>query len=558
VKSRELLIELLPDRLDVVLYDGAKVKRSHRVTGITWTANGDWKEDIRQCGERLAKVVEELECGGMPARVLYHSPTQAVDYAGFPIKSPAHVADAARLGCLDSLAYAAESPVCLATIIGRDGAGERKLTHTVVVADRDDMLGALATMVKSSGLQFLGATPRAAVIMAHTVDHALERSAESRGYLFLGEDSSFFCIVGDRALQFGRRISLGLSSLVNGLTRPIQISPDEEPVVLSAESARVILFQHGYPDRGTVVCDSPEIRGGQIIPFMQPILQRFVIEMRQSVRFGLPPERRDGLPITVLGPGGALPGLAELFGRELGVEAEAGAECAAYDDHDPGSPGSVAAACVQDPCAGDEMRLFPGTLMQSRRAGTIRRWLWTGAAASVAVIGIDTVQYEAQLRSARPQAEVLKQSAQEMASFRETRDRLEKALSAVRDLETQMLDEIGVQSNYRAVLQEISMVTPPAIRLLSLNLGEEKGNHVGDMTGFVMDPRVSSEQGGLDAFVMALRESPLFDGVELNHVQQGAIGGVERSRFEISFRSVESPTVVPWNQVVQVEGEEAP
>ncbi len=540
MSSRKIVVELRPSRLDVVLYDRTKRVATRRVPLDLPSDVAAWMKAVRQCDSHLRDAVKEFDVKeGTGAIVLYRSPSQSVDLCSLPIKSAAQAVEAARLECLDSLSYTDASPVCEATVVGRDRRAEARNTHVIVASDRDDVITSIVAMVEEAGLKFESATPIEAVLMARMACEALARCREPVAQLYVGESSSYFFLSGNDALLFGRRIGVGLDSLLSSLTRPIRAAKDGELIELSADQAQDILFRCGVPKFDQVVSEQPPLTGRHIVPVMQPILQRLVVEMRQSLRFGLPAEFQAAPAIAVKGPGSRLPGLSAMLTAELEVQTTNDERYVEFDHMLPGSRGSELVDALRDETLLSDLNLQPLALTRSRSADRMKRWLWTGAAAGLVLLGIDFASYESMLSDARARVEsASNRDAIEQAQ--RMQERLAAGIAAIHQVENSIIEELGAQPDYRALLHELSRLTPPSIRFASISLNVSEGRTNGAISGYAT--RVSAGDSGgstLAAFIESLRASPLFTSVGLGNVQSGSVGEQAGERFDARFVAVD-------------------
>ena len=164
LKSKQVIIELQSNRIDVVVYDSGKPTKVRRVDVTLHSDPETWIEDVLQAGAALKKVVIEMGLAGQSVIVLYSGPTQVVEMAGFEVKSTRMAQEAAQLRCVESLSYSLNA-VCQTSCLGRDSRGMHRKIHTLAVADREDILEAILEMAREACLVFEYATPMAAVIM---------------------------------------------------------------------------------------------------------------------------------------------------------------------------------------------------------------------------------------------------------------------------------------------------------------------------------------------------------------------------------------------------------
>jgi Tfp pilus assembly protein PilN len=482
-------------------------------------------------------AVEELGATGALATVLYRSPTQVVDASGIAVRNAGAAMEAAVLGFTDGLPYSAISAVCEAAVVGHDAGGESPRTHVVAAAEREDVAEAIADMVGEAGLTLASVTPIEAAVTARLLAEALSSGDDRTARLYVGAACSTFVVVRQRRIVFNRRIDLGVESLAASLTRPIKHADQSDAVELTPEDARAILLAHGIPARDLVVHPGLRLTGAQVLPLLQPVLQRFVVELRQSLRFGLAESDRTELSIAVTGPGAAIPGFVALIGGELGV---ATTRDEAYDIAPPG--GATRRSELTDALAARSflrhINLLPREMARQRRSHRLRRWLWIGGTAAIAMIGADALRTRAQLHRAQQDAETYQAQVGDIGALDEKGRLLQNVLMERRDLEALIDTEVGARVNFPVCMRELASLTPATIRLTTIGFTRSVEETRADVSGCALDVDGDESRNDLEKFIDSLRQSPLFRDVTLGHVSRGGLGSRMGQRFDASFAIV--------------------
>ncbi len=532
-------IELLYDRMDVAAIKGGRVVVSKRVPIELPTDGLEWIKAVRSCGTALEPIVQELELTGAPTSLLYRSPTQAVDLASFEIRSTSEARTAAILTCSESLPYSASTAVIEAVAVGRDRGGPAPKTHIAVAAERTDAARAMVEMVESAGLEFSSAVPIDVPIMVRILRQVLKHSGPQQGWLHFGEHSSLFVVGGGGAIRFERSIAIGLRTIARSLTHPIRLSGEDETVELDFDSALKILHRHGIPDADEVVHHDPELTRRHIMPLIQPVLQRYIVELRQSIRFGVPDENeRKSIAITVTGPGSAIPGLAGLVGWELRLDVKADEKYSGYDYLLPAATGSELVEAIEDPQVLAHLNFLPSELAGRRQMAHLRRWLWAGAAAALIAIGTDALRISAKIGDARQEAAALVGATAAQEKLAGTRARLIAGIKAMDTLDKTIAETVGGQVRLGAVLQEFSRITPSSVGLTAMQFRREGEVLTGRISGRAVPVEGSTNRTELEPFVELLNLSPLFENIVLSNVEVSPGGPSSGLRFDASFTLV--------------------
>lgn len=541
MKNKMIAIGLLANRIDILACQGDGVIASRRIAVSLDDEAEDWREHLSEAVKPVQAALKELRAHGASAIVFYRSPTELADYATLQFRSISEAKQAAILGCADSLSCPIDEIVAETVVLSRDSAAGRPQTHLLVAADRDETIQAISKFVEECGLKLQGSAPLDAVIMANVARAALRDTKEITGHLYIGERRSFFVIANKGALMFARPISLGLESLVQSLTRPIRSVGGREPIQLSLDTAQDVLHQHGFAKRSQVVHEQLGLTAGQLLPMLQPVVQRFIIELRQSIRFGLPESKRQAVNLVLKGPGSAIPGFSNIIAEELQSVVTPDESYSQFNPTTPDSPGSELrdAACARR--MAQRLLLRPTLIARAIQQSRIRRWMWVGAAAALGLVAMDAARFHQKIQTTRIDAEQFEARAAESKNLQETAAKLIERFTAIENLESVIAKETGSQIDIRACLHEISLVTPPNVRLTSIGFSQADDKVIGTITGYAFEDRAISARPPLEAYINDLRESLLFENVLLSNVQMGTVNEVPGKRFEASVTGVPAP-----------------
>ncbi len=556
VGSTTVAIELLSDRLDITARIRGRVVDARRIPLDLSNDPTEWAKTVRSLGGRLKEFVGELDVDGASTRILYRSPTQSVDMASFGLRTAQQACNAALLLAGESLRYAANAAILKAVAVGRDVKSAERRWHVIVAADRIDVVRAIAAMAESAGLVLDTATPMDAAIMARLVKRALKFAGPQHGWLHFGEHSSFFILGGRGHLGFERAIGLGTETIIQSLTRPIR-TPNEEPINLDLSEAREIFHQHGIPATDDVLSEKHQLTRRHLMPQIQPVLQRYVVELRQSLRFGLPEEERDAIEISVSGPGSMISGLPELIAWELKLKFSVDSQSSGFDHNSPGTEGSELFEAMENTSFLDQLNLQTEEVEARRLSEQLRRWLWLGAAAAIAFVAVDGLQLKVRRTAAQIQVTALKQTAAGVKTLTTTQERIVAAIEALVQMEQVIANEVGAQADLRATFQELSRLTPASIKLNSMRLTRVGRNVKVQLYGRAIQVDAENSRTEVEKFVEALKASPMFEAVDLRNVERSLFEGKVGERFDASFQVI----LVPNLRTVEIasgQGKELP
>jgi len=265
--------------------------------------------------------------------------------------------------------------------------------------------------------------------------------------------------------------------------------------------------------------------------------------VRQSLRFALPENQRQAVRLRLCGPGSRMPAFTQIVGDELDLKVDADERAASYDYRQPASPGGELADAIGERKLMGELALEPLAISRRQRMKTMRRWLWTGAAAAMAMIALDAIRFQSRVTQMRTQAAALQSQSEGLKALKATADRLLLATAAMNTLENTIRREAGSQVWMGAVLQELSRLTPPTIRLTNVSFKPGTGELTGVLTGYAMDAATpeGSATRTLESYMKELTASPLLDRLVLSNVQATITHEKSAQGFEVNFSAVASP-----------------
>jgi Tfp pilus assembly PilM family ATPase len=534
VKRNTVIIELLSGHIEIVVMEGATARARRSVPVALDRDPVGFCRSLRAVGRDLRAAIEALEATGLDTRVLYESPTVGLDLKSCSVRTADQARGVAELSLVEAFSYAIETASVGSWAVGRDAAGTKRAWHVIAAAERDDVANAVADLVEAAGLRLCSLTPIDSLLLCDLIETALTDEQSTRGWLHIGQHGSYFAVASHGVLEFIRRSSLGVHTLVDGLTRHLTI--DGETKTLDHTEVAMILAEFGIPEADQVVLPSDGISGRHIRPLLQPMLERFIVELRQSLRFGLSESARSELRIEISGPGADLKGLRELLSGELGIDFEIASHSAettgASDDID------LATVSRRAPLL-DSVNLIPRKLAATQRVARLRSLLWLGAAAAMVMIGVDFAGLRTELDERRKELAVQASRHHEMEAMKAIQLEMATATAAWAQARSAVAANIGSRAHLGPLIKEVTAATDDALRITAMHLSRGDGDSIHlDLTGYVDS---TSHPGRLEAFVSSMRAGPLCRDATLRNVQQAIYGTIEGERFEARLELVPLP-----------------
>ncbi len=539
MRRKSIAILLTPSRLEVVLLCGGRAEGGvvTSLDAASWETA--WSAALRPLDEALRASVETVNGRGLEATVLHAGPEALVQLFSYPGKR-LQAQHAATLALGEQFGGPlAECPHAV-SFVGADREGEPVQSHFIGCANTEHGARLVADWAVRAGLKI----GRIAPVEAGTLASMAQRAVEGKDpgvlvSLRLGEDGSALGASDGGSLRMLRPVDVDMGVLVEAITRPIQTEQGGASVTLTHEEARAMLFEHGVPERAAVLDAGRGLRGSDLLPLLQPVLQRCVVQVRQTLRFGLDDGAKSHARLRVEGPGSRIPGLAALIAEETGLPLEsAGGTGAGFDSPGYGE-GDLMTALAALP---RDVSLVPRAVAAAQRERKFKRMLAAGVALAGAAVGIDAAMTSAEYGATLGQIRAVSASAAEARSLLEARTAYESrrgALGAVKNAAGSLL---GGGVPWSAVMREIALAAPTEIRIIELSTRREGGGSVLFLRGYLLSPDGSTpDPRGIGAFLNTLAESPLCASVSMGDTQRSMMESRGALQFSATVRCHELP-----------------
>ncbi|MFT3686442.1 MAG: hypothetical protein QM783_16225 [Phycisphaerales bacterium] len=553
-------VEITPTRLELAVLTAAGVVQQRRTERYTPPAPGaDWAETLRTRHATLAGWVSELGLKNASTTVIFASPTAVAALPACPAAAgQVAVERAAVLALAESAGYPiADNPVSTAVLftdpkpVEKPGqTAPQRMSHALCAVETDANCTLLNQWIASCGLTPARLIPAAAAPIARTVHAVTSRPRSETGTphaaLWFGEHESFF-IVGDcDGLLLFRALSVGVENIVEALLRPITPRNADgalgEPITLDRAAARSLLDRTGVPLPTDTVDERNGFTGASILPLMNSVLQRFSVEIKQSLRFGVTDKQRTAGSVTVTldGPGASLPRIDAALTQFCGVTVLPPAFATPAADRSSAACGNINAA------AGNHtggLTLTPAAAQQALAKVRIRRALRTGVAFAAAAVALYGGWVYTEYTSARDRAESLRAQAAQAGKLDEAERATSNAVTRANTANTYVARAMGNSPDSAAVLALLGETTDARTSLDSIDIREND-------TGWTCRLSGTMQAGGGDdkafadavkAYTEALAKSPLIAAVKLGAASRTKVGDANAHRFDLTLELVDVP-----------------
>lgn len=535
VKRPRLTILLGPSRLELVdTRSGTGVATP--LDPSAWEST--WEDALRPLDEPLRQALQSMGASQGTAAVFHAGPDRVCEVFSCPVSGSA-AQNAASLALADLATGPLEDAPHAIVRIGSDQSGERRQTHSLIAADSEQATNSIAQWLSRAGLRAESIIPIEASLLANVVEDILShRGSETIVRIRVGEFGSVLAAGANGRLLLIRKIGLSIELLADALARPIHRKGNDAPVTLSRDEVRTVLFETGIPKPEDVVDQARAITGLDILPLLQPVLQRAIVEAKQSLRFGLPEAQRASASFVICGPGAAIPRLHELIAEQTSLSLNR----VAAPTLDPNLPG----------CAGGDLHLalefnrptlnlLPRALRSERAGKRLRRALVAGSVAAALVATADGLVTSRQLESARAEAAAI--LANESASHQghNLREQAAAWQSAINNARNGIDHSLGLRSDWEAVLKELSFLTPDSIRLLDISGASTSDKPQIVLQGYALRTPSGPSVPDFAPYIQAVSQSPLVADVAIGATQRTTIDNLDALRFSATVTLVGLP-----------------
>ncbi|MCX5689354.1 MAG: hypothetical protein NTV94_06130, partial [Planctomycetota bacterium] len=295
----------------------------------------------------------------------------------------------------------------------------------------------------------------------------------------------------------------------------------------------------GIPQRTQELAGEGRLTGAMVLPLIQPVLQRMVVELKQSLRFGVEASEREHVHVSGLGPGAAVPKLVSVIAEQSGAVGAANAQGAAGQSQAAG----VTQTWLDSSLAG--FGLLPVQTTSTVEASRMRHALWVGAMATGLLIGVDAWSTSLDLRQQQlelAQMRLRLDAAKPVAELNQRLVALHAAVgraSAARDARFRMLPDGS------SVLAMLARHTPPSIKLMHVQVLSEDQVPVCHVSGRATSLNGVDPDATMRAYIDSLSGVPLVLDCKMGSTRRGAnADGSAMQTFELSLRLVDIPMQV--------------
>lgn len=541
-----VIVELTPFRESVtVVGTDSFAERLYRPTASESAES--WPERVARFTERLRPWVEELGIEGRPCRVVYQGPDTASSVFDSVASAGAErAAAAARVAMGETLSYPLESNAFNARTVATGRSRDPSETNagrlwTLVAADTEACLALITTSIESCGLRVDSLVPAQAGALQAAIESLTSTtaagSAPPRIVLWVGEGLSVIAAGDQGSLALARVLPVGIASLVDALSRPVQQrSSGASCVLLDRESARRLLEASGVPSPSGWNDPLTGLDARAVLPLLQPVLQRLVVETKQSARFGLDASQRAGASLSIVGPGSSIPGLGAVLAAESSLELVV-SEVSGLLQSLSGD-GACTHAIRSTP-----LTLEPREAIAARAIRHTRQAVIVGAATVLLGLGVDAGISAWRLTQSNRVLATLGKSGVSLEQLQTERTRSLELRAGVARARSRMQTVLSEQPDWSSLLAVVAERTPAHVRLDQIILDGDTAACT--LLGEAWPGDASDCADALTAYADSFADCPLAAAARLGATRRVTRDDREGLAFELTLELVRLPRPEP-------------
>lgn len=477
-----------------------------------------WLKGLRPLDAALEQALRQAGVSGGAADVVYGSPDQRSEVFSLAA-SPDAARRAARLALADQFPGGLDGHPEAATVLRRDRGGT---THVLACADRDDAADAVRGWLMRCGLRLNALIPAPGAQIVDAV-RTFDRLAGQGpiAIIDIASNATTLAAGRDGALEIVRTIAIGAETFAEAIFRTPR--GNEATASLTRTSAREILLRVGIPGRDVVLHEGLGLRGKDVLPGLQPAIQRLVVEIRQTLRFGFGQSESARLRVVLSGLAGRISGLGELVSDALDLTVE-------IDQTDPERPIGLLADAEG---AGTELGLLPRSEAIARRGRTIRSALAAGFALAAAVVGLESAAALHSLREARATYAQLSPALEQGRQLERTVERLRELAERAGNAEAALVTAVGPRADWAGALAELGSIGSPSVRLLEFDGEFEDARPIATLKGVAIS-LPGTREDPLRGYIEALMKSQLAETVRIGSTRLTEVDGNPATHFTLT------------------------
>lgn len=404
-------------------------------------------------------------------------------------------------------------------------------TLMLTIAESNDHCDLIARAMERVGLRVHAVLPARAALLAKSMQANDSASNAPVVRVHVCEQTMTLLGWANGQLLFARCTDAGYGLLTDALYRSAKSAGASDE--FTREAAARALFTVGIPTPGQVLDVAQGIRGEHALPLMQPALQRCLVEIRQTLRFGMAEADLDRSTVIIDGPGASIPGFIDTMSEQLDrplVAASAATATAVAEDMVGDLP--IAAAML----SATELWLIPACERVRRDDARFGVAMRAGAGVAIAALVLWAGQAYSAARDAKQKLAMLQPRVTEIAQAEKVQRDYTTVAGNASQVRTLLQTGLGDYPEWVDVLAMLADHKLPGVALSELSYepsGDGKPAPTLTVRGRAEQqqqaagqPETARSRDGVVLLLQYLDKSPLVLGTRIvtNRIEAGSKG----------------------------------
>lgn len=491
-RGARTIVSLTPDELSIAQVRGPKIKRADRVALDPSRWAPSWGSGLQPYDQDLRHLLARLGLS-------------RVKDATVVCSSPGSVCKLDRVDT-DPAAWSARVDSELAEHARAPGrVGSRRIESGgaprvgVAVWDAEESLQTLYAWLRRAGIEPRSIIPRESEIARLGVI-ASHSAGDETAVLYLDARSSVIAMSAGGGTVLARLTEIGYAPIVELCTRT---RADEEqegvPESVVPDASRIErVFRDGIP----VGADARSDRGREILPRLAPVLQRFGVEVKQTIRFAhdLP---KNPTRLRICGPGAAMPGIGAALEASVDMHVEVDRAAGSIKPWTPFGAGTTdhSIATVD----ADRPILLPGIALESIRRRALTRSVAAGAVLAATALGALTLGARHSIANSQARIERQQSAIDAIDAVRLERERAIARAAAIKAAATLLAEHAGDEVDWIGVLANLPAREESSVSILEIGAARDAGGAVLTIVARADAAPGQTPDAALEGYVASLR-----------------------------------------------------
>lgn len=506
--TTRIAVSLTPHGLRGAVYRSGRVLRAERIDLDPAVIDGAWEQGLTDLDRPLRQLLTRLSLGrGRPIiSVMYHGRSVVAQTHEIPGRAD----DARRAAIMKARESGGETTTVNGEILA-PSALRLGSSMVLTLSDREQESSKIYAWITRCGGRLDAVIPEVSVVVRAAVARVM--SAETvQGCCYIGTDWAAIACGSKSGLIMVRAFEFGHSLLADVFQRAL----GDGSAMIDASAGERALFEHGLPFKSTEI--NPELRA-RVLPLVAPVLQRFCVEVKQTVRFGVPADRQPS-EIVLDGPGACIAHLASSITESINMHVSVAPGLETARPLDPFGQGTAERSWVvsRTGC----VDLVPQIAVEQRSIDLMKGCLAAGVVTAGLLIGAEYLNAEVQRRSLEGQFATISPVVASMDRAHETMQGIRKLGVQAGAVARRVTPSPNQHTDWPGVLALVASLTSEAVRLDDFDGRVTPTGIELRLRGIATGPDDDAASDAMAAFVHGLQASDL--------ITLAQIGGTTREQ----------------------------